>query len=220
VKDKIKKTVGIYFFSIVFAVTATIILYEFFPQFLYKMTYDVHESNLYAKEVREVAPGEAFTETFSPQLSFLTAVGIHIVRERSDDKVVGRLYDEAGKLIAEESFMLKDVDYRFSFMRRLDTDKTYSFEIFFPENNENSMEVTFGPEGIGPSEHISFSENGEASENIIYMQYVYGTYSKKLLALWGLMFWVAGLIIAESMKMIYLNYHGLYVRIFTIVSCR
>lgn len=193
----------------VFTAAATLILYLCFPQFLYQLTYDVHESDLYEREVREVLPGTVFKETFSPAQPFVKAIGLHVERKSTDDEIVGRLYDESGKLIAEDSFRLRNVEYAFHFRKRLDTDKTYQLEIVVSEHNENPVRLTFGPEDIGPGEHVSFQSGGAAGE-ILYMQYIYGTYSKKLLGLWVLVFAVAGLMTVESLLVLYRSKIMLY----------
>lgn len=191
-----KSVAALLLFGAAFTVAATLILYLCFPQFLYQLVYDVHESDLYEREVREVPPGTVFTETFSPAQPFVKAIGLHVERKSTDDEITGKLYDESGRLIAEDSFRLRNVEYAFDFRERLDTDKTYRLEIIVSEHNENPVRLTFGPEGIGPGEHISFGSDG----NILYMQYIYGTYSRKLLALWALVFAVAGLMLGESIK--------------------
>lgn len=196
----------------VFTAAAMLILYLCFPQFLYQLTYDVHESDLYEREVREVLPGSVFTEVFTPAQPFVRAIGLHVERESTDDELVGRLYDESGKLIAEDSFRLRNVEYAFDFKKRLDTDKTYRLEILVSEHNANPVRLTFGSEDIGPEEHVSFQSSESSAEErntddmagsaprteILYMQYIYGTYSRKLLGLWVLVFAVAGLMTAES----------------------
>ena len=197
-KGKWIRAAVILLFTAVFTLLATAILYICFPHLLYRLTYDVYESDLYESRSREVYAGESFTETFSPELPFVMAIGLNVERRNRTDEIIGRLYDDSGKLIAEDSFNLIDVDYNFSFMKRLDTDKTYKLEILISENNKNPINLTFGPEDIGPSEHISFEDSGEMSEEILYTQYIYGTYSKKLVALWMLVFAVTGLILAES----------------------
>ncbi len=201
-KNKIKNAILLCSGAAVFAILATIVLYQCFPQLLYTVVYDVRQSDLYEKDVIEVAPGTTYTEIFSPEQPFVQAIGIHVSRKATEDKVIGRLYDEGGRLLGEDSFLLSDVDYQFAFKKKLDTAKTYRLEIIFAEDNENSLMVTFGPEGIGPSEHISFQNDDQSSdrsaEEILYMEYVYGTYSKKLLALWALVFFISGLVVGET----------------------
>lgn len=219
-----KNMAALLLFAAVFAAAATGILYLCFPQFLYQLTYDVHESDLYEREVREVLPGTAFSEVFSPAQPFVKAIGLHVERESTDDEIVGRLYDESGKLIAEDSFRLRNVEYAFDFRKRLDTDKIYQLDIIVPEYNENPVRFTFGPEDIGPGEHISFQNGGAdaGTENadiqdrstqhteILYMQYIYGTYSRKLLGLWVLVFALTGLMLGESLLILYRSGIELY----------
>ncbi len=224
-----KNLAALLLFAAIFTVVATGILYFCFPQFLYQLTYDVHESDLYEQEVREVLPGTVFTEVFSPEQPFVRAIGLHVKRESTDDEIVGRLYDESGKLIAQDSFRLRNVEYAFDFRKRLDTGRTYQLEILVPEHNENPVKLTFGPEGIGPGEHIFFQRGGIAGENqnadirdadvrhvadsqseILYMQYIYGTYSRKLLGLWVLVFAVTGLMLGESLLVLYRSGIELY----------
>ncbi len=218
-----KNTAALLLFAAVFTVAGTGVLYLCFPQFLYQLTYDVHESDLFEREVRDVLPGTVFTEEFSPALPFVRAIGLHVERESTDDGIVGRLYDESGKLIAEDSFRLRNVEYAFDFGKRLNTDKTYRLEITVPEYNKNPVRLTFGPEDIGPGEHSSFrngaafgenekadGQEGSLQQEIPYMQYIYGTYSRKLLGLWVLVFAVTGLMLGESLLALYRSGIELY----------
>ena len=185
-------------FATVFTLLTTVILYTCFPHLLYRLTYDVYESDLYESRSREVYAGECFTQTFSPKYPFVMAIGLNVERKNRTDEIIGRLYDDSGKLIAEDSFNLMDENYNFSFMKRLDTDKTYKLEVLISENNKNPINLILGLEDTGSSEHISFEDSDEISGEILYTQYIYGTYSKKLMALWMLVFAVTGLILAES----------------------
>lgn len=200
-----------------FMIFATLVLVWAYPKALYRLTYDVHTSDLYEKQEREIAPGSVLRETFRPQSSFIKTIGIHAARSTSSDSLQCILYDESGKSIARSSFCLQDETYAFTIDKRLDTSKQYVLEITAPTSNQEAITLTFGPADIGPSEHISFEasfedsfessyessyevspEDGE-NQPLLYMEYIYGTYSKKLLAVWMLCFFTIGLFLGEQL---------------------
>lgn len=188
-----------------FMIFATLILVWACPKALYRLTYDVHTSDLYEKQEREIAPGSVLRETFRPQSSFIRSIGLHAARSTSPDSLQCILYNESGKSIARSSFCLQDETYAFTIDKRLDTSKQYVLEITAPTSNQETITLTFGPADIGPSEHISFEASYEVSpedgenQQLLYMEYIYGTYSKKLLAVWMLCFFTIGLFLGEQL---------------------
>lgn len=175
----------------IFTILATAFLYFIYPSALYRITYDVHESDLYEQSQASVSPGAVLRETFCPRSSYVRSIGIHVDYKNSTDTLTGILYDSSGKRIARAT--LHKMTFRFD--KRLDTTKHYTLEIIASPQNQEDILLTFGPSGIGPSEHISFE--GSKDARIPYTEYVYGTYSKKLLSAWLVCFFTIGLCLRE-----------------------
>lgn len=200
-RDKIKGLIPLLIFGIVISVVGTCIIYRQFPQFLCYAIYDVKASDLYESGNRQMVPGDSLEESFVPGFDYLTAVRIHVERdgiEEADNIVIGRLINAKQKVLAEASFMPKDEFFEFEFDRWVDTGEEYKLQIVFPEDNATAITTTFGPADIGPDEHRALYVNGVQDDGAIYTEYVYGTYSKKLLAFWLLIFFLGGMMIGDA----------------------
>lgn len=200
-KDKIKGLIPLLIFGIVVSVVGTCIIYRQFPQFLCYAIYDVRASDLYESRMRQMAPGDSVEESFVPSFDYLTAVRIHLDRdgiEDADNMVIGRLLDSEEKILAEDSFVPQDEFFEFEFHKWVDTEAEYKLQIVFPKENTTVIETTFGPADIGPDEHRSLYVNGVQDNGAIYTEYVYGTYSKKLLAFWLMIFFLGGMMTGDA----------------------
>ncbi len=200
-RDKIKGLIPLLIFGIVVSVVGTCIIYRQFPQFLCYAIYDVKASDLYESENRQMVPGDSLEECFIPRLDYLTAVRIHVERdgiEEADNIVIGRLLDSKQKVLAEADFAPQDEFFEFEFHKWVDTKEEYKLQIVFPEENATAVATTFGPADIGPDEHRTLYVNGVQDDSAIYTEYVYGTYSKKLLAFWLLIFFLGGMMIGDA----------------------
>lgn len=182
----------------IFGVIFTGIVYRFFPRYLCYAVYDASEGSLYQAKMEGMAPGERLTECFVPRFSYLTGVDVGVNREDNDNVVIGRLLDPQGKIVAESRFTLRAADYTFSFHKWVEPGQRYQLEILFPEENRSAVMVTFGPEASGAGEHQSSYVDGEASDSIPFVRYVYGTYSRKLLAFWFMVLFLGGFMIGET----------------------
>lgn len=193
-KKLILLMVGGFLFSVIF----TGIVYYFFPQYLCYAVYDASEGNLYQAEEEGMASGRRLTEYFTPRHPYFTGVSIGVKREKNDNMVVGRLLDAQGKVVAESRFSLRDADYTLYFHRWVEPGQQYQLEILFPKENQSEVMVTFGPEDSGAGEQEASYVDGEPSDRVPYVCYIYGTYSRKLLAFWFMVFFLGGFMIGET----------------------
>ena len=200
-KDKLMGLTQMLIFGIVIGVLGTFLVYRQFPQFLCYTVYDVTQSDLNEKANHNMEPGTNLVEHFVPRNNYLMGVRIHVERdgiEEEENIVIGRLLNSDGKVLVESSFKPQDEFFEFEFDKWVDTEEQYQFEIFFPEENATAIATTFGPPDIGPDEHRALYIEGVCAEEAIYAEYVYGTYSRKLLAFWFLVFFLGGMMIGDS----------------------
>lgn len=184
--------------GLIFSILCTGIVYWYFPQYLCYAVYGVSEGDLYQSEEEKMVPGTLLTEYFVPCNRYLTGVAIGVQREDNDNAVMGRLLDGQGKVLAEDQFALNDTDYRFLFDKWVKPGQQYQLEILFPESNQSAVILTFGPEGTGAGEHIGSYAGGEPLDEVPYISYIYGTYSRKLLAFWFSVLFLGGFMIGET----------------------
>ncbi len=194
IKTGLLLLIGAAFFGMIF----TAVLYGFFPQYLCYAVYDVSEGGFYQREELELAPGTWVTEYFVPQNKYLTGVSIGVVREENQNVLVGRLSDSGGEILEERRFALTEVDYEFPFQRWVKPGEQYRLDILFPEENQSSVTIIAGEENMGAVEHISSYIGELPLENALGISYVYGTYSRKLLVFWFLVFFLGGLMAGET----------------------
>lgn len=212
-KNSLKILTGLMVFSLITALLGTFVVYRFFPQYLCYAVYDVHESNLYQKQDKAVEPGSLFSEYFTPQNSYLKSMVLNVSRTSSQEEkeaddargnlgdfVDGQLLDSSGKILAESKIMLTDIQENtfctFSFETWVDTGQQYQLSVSFPESPD--LMITFGAEDSGPSEHNALMINGTESKDNLYLQYVYGSYSKKLLLFWFLILFLSAYLAGEN----------------------
>lgn len=197
-KSNWKKLFLLVLCGIVFSALSTGIIYRFFPQYLCYAIYAVSKGNAYQSEEKEMVPGTSLTEYFSPQNRYLAGVSIGVKREENDNAVTGRLLDEQGKVMAESQFTLQDVDYTFEFHEWVKPGQHYILEILFPESNQSTIMMVFSSEDSGTDEHIGSYIDGNPSGEEPYVEFIYGTYSRKLLAFWFIVLFVGGFMIGET----------------------
>lgn len=212
-KNSLKILTVLLAFSLITASVGTFAVYQFFPQYLCYAVYDVHESNLDQRQDKAVEPGSRFSEYFTPQNSYLKSMVFNAGRivsqeeQEADDAngnlgdfVDGKLLDSSGKILAESKIMLTDIRENtfctFNFETWVDTGQQYELSIVFPDSQD--LMITFGSEDSGPSEHNVLMINGAESKDNLYLQYVYGSYSKKLLLFWFLIFFLSAYLAGEK----------------------
>lgn len=195
-RDKALGLIKILIFGIVIGVLCTWLVYWRLPQLLCYAVYDVCGSDLYQKEDREMDPGTYLVEHFVPRYRYLTGVYIHVNQNDSGNIVIGRLLDSRQRVLAESGFAPGDEYFKFD--QWVSTEEEYQLEIMFPGGNGGAVTTTFGPEDIGPDEHRALYVNGERVGEAVYAEYIYGTYSRKLLAFWFLVLFLGGMMIGDT----------------------
>ncbi len=184
--------------GMIFSALSTGIMYHFFPQYLCYAVYAVGKGNFYQLGTKEMAPGTSLTECFSPQFGFLTGINIGVKREENENTLIGRLLNEEGRVMAESQFTLKDADYSFLFYKWVDPERQYQLEILFPESNQGAVTVTLGTGDSGADEQTGLYVDGNPSNKELYAEFIYGTYSRKLLAFWFIVLFTGGFMIGET----------------------
>lgn len=184
--------------GMVFGVLATGIMYRFFPQFLCYAVYAASEGSLDQAEAAGMSPGTRLVEQFVPRFQYLTGVNIGVRREETDDVVVGRLLDGQGKVMAESRFALWEADYVLAFNEWVEPGRQYQLEIIFPESNRSEIMVTLESEDSGAEEHVMSYMEENPLDKALYVCYIYGTYSRKLLAFWFIVLFTGGCMIMET----------------------
>lgn len=197
-KNKMGKLSLLLIGGIVFSVISTGIVYRFFPQYLCYDVYDVSAGDLYQKEELEMYSGSQLKEYFVPSYDYLIGVSIGVKRENNDSEIIGRLLDNKGKTIAESSFLVRDVAYDFMFQKWVEPGQKYQLEILFPEENQRAVVITFESDESASTEHNVTYIDGNLSDKVPYICYIYGTYKKKLLAFWMIVLFLCGFMIGET----------------------
>ena len=197
-KNKMKKLSLLLMGGIVFSVISTGIVYRFFPQYLCYDVYSVSEGDLYQKEELDIYSGSQLKEYFVPRYDFLIGVSIGVKREDNDNEIIGRLLNNEEKMIAESSFSVRDVAYDFMFQKWVEPGQEYQLEILFPEENQSAVVITFESNDSASTEHNETYFDGTLSDKSPYICYIYGTYKKKLLAIWLIVLFLCGFMIGET----------------------
>ena len=188
--------------SVLSAIISIIILFFFFPQYLCYTVHATSESIIYDAEEVSIEPESIYIETFSPIYSYVKTISIHIGcnTDLSGQKIVGQFMDEQGRIIEECTYQISQDDIynyaEFKIEEWVKVGHEYKFAIIFPPCE--GIKILYGPQSIGPDEHVSLSLDSQLTEDNIYMRYIYGNYSKKLLLLWFLAFFSVEYLIFEN----------------------
>lgn len=193
---------GIFLFcALLVGFLGTFVIYRFFPQFLCYTVQDVHVSELYDQQELELLENVRYTEYFVPTGDYIKSIYINLRGNTQGDETLisATLLREGGNVIARSKFKIEDIQdtafREFSIEKWVDVGQVYRFVIDFPA--DAGVSVTFGPEDIGPEEHIRGELDGRNDGGVMYMQYAYGSYSRKLLAFWFLAFTVSACLIGD-----------------------
>lgn len=204
-KNKLIDIIILCIISGVISIACTWCVYNVFPQFLCYAVYDVHESNLQEKEDKPVS-GQEYVETFVPVNTYIKTIAISVTTEDNDDVyedyIVGKLIDNNGKPLAQDEYEISpgmSLEYcEFEFEKWVTSGEEYQFVLTFPERED--VLVTFCSADAGPVEHVSLQGGQQSDAENMYMRYVYGTYSKKLLAIWLLGFFIGAYFVVEQIS--------------------
>ncbi|MCM1113592.1 MAG: hypothetical protein NC399_10105 [Muribaculum sp.] len=206
-KNSVKTMLILSVISLAAGLLGSGIVYRFLPRYLCYVVYDVSASDSSAHEDREIAPGAQYDEYFTPRSSYIKSIEINLNAVAKGEKagmdggaVTGILRDENGKVLSKKQYTVSGEDVRrqlyceFPFETWVRTDRQYRLSLSFPE--KEGIVVTFDPDG-GCAEHVALWENGAETQDALYMRYVYGAYSKKLLLMWFLAFFVSAYFLGE-----------------------
>lgn len=187
--------------SLLTGILGTLAVYRYFPQYLCYTVRDAYTSDLYESREQTLGSGLEYTEIFVPRESYVMSIIIRLTgtAEQSQKVITGKLINEEGKVIGSSKTLIGRVENsvfcEIPIGKWLKPGERYRLAIVFPEEEE--LAVTMGPGDIGPDEHIGAEIDGEPAENSLYLQYVYGSYSKKLLGVWFLVFCLSGYLLGE-----------------------
>lgn len=191
------------------SLVCTAIFYRFFPQYLCYQVMAVNESKLYDAELYEMEQGASYTEYFKPQRNYLKSIALNLAPRKIKKgdtiyEIKALLKNKNGKIIEESVFLLENLyasTYcEFKIEKWVKSGEEYLLEIQFPDCE--GVYVTFGPSDIGPAEHVQLTEGDTVIDENMYMRYIYGTYSKKLLAFWFVVFFISTYMLGESIAML------------------
>lgn len=180
------------------------LVYKVFTQYLFYEIYNVSETVMAAPVDWEVAAGAQYEEYFVPQSDYLKSISINVNQTATlelndapeDYRIQAVLKDASGKVVREAGYMVKATDVReriycqFNFETWVKAGQQYQLALVFPENQKVS--VTFGGETGHPAEHVALNTAGNEIAEAMFVRYIYGTYSKKLLLLWFMVIFVTG----------------------------
>lgn len=161
------------------ALLCTGILYYFFPSLICHTVYMVEEYGTDAMDEYPMQEKEIIERTFTPSGNYLKAVGIHVALEgaANDEKWEGlttkaQLYQGDRRVAEGKESVTSNGFVEVPIEKWVDSGKAY--RVVFSFETDKAINLKMGADGI-------------------YMQSIYGSYSRKLLVLWFLAFWcIAG----------------------------
>lgn len=186
-----------YMEAFILALLFTCTCFYFFPQYICTTVYLVNASEVAGEDWKNIWEDSTFTEEFIPKQKYLTSIGFHVGENEEGNLLLGKLCDISGKVLAEHIVKAEKGFVTFEIQKWVDTDEKYTFSVTGHESNTGVVPITFGETVKGSEEHVLSWEDGIASRGNLWTQYVYSTYSKKLLLLWFAAFLVVSFWIME-----------------------
>lgn len=180
------------------AVLFMVICFCFFPQYLYQVVYWVNTSEIMGESQFDALPSHVLTENFIPQQSYLDTINVHVTESVEGNLLVGRLYDYRGNTLEQYTVEAENGYVSFPVQRHVKTGETYTFSIMGHEDNSGAVTITFGTAVEGPEEHVASWENGSEEHGVLWTQYIYNACSRKLLAVWFIVFLAAAFWVLET----------------------
>lgn len=178
----------------------TAICFYVFPQYICCTVYWANASEIGAEDWENIGSGMTLAEEFIPQQKYLASINIHVGEVGKENLLIGKLCNAKGKVLEEHILEAKKGYVNFEVQRWVRTDEEYIFLLTGHEDNKEAVPVSFGGAVEGPAEHVLSRVDGVANEGNLWTQYVYNTYSKKLLALWFMAFLVVSFWIMETCR--------------------
>lgn len=209
-KSKLKSMLIMSALSVLIAGFGMSLIYKVFTQYLFYEIYNVSETVMAAPMDWEVEAGAQYEECFVPQSDYLKSISINVNQTATlelndtpeDYRIQAVLKDDSGKIVKEAGYTVRATDVReriycqFHFETWVKPGQPYQLSVIFPENQKVS--VTFGGETGHPAEHVTLNAAGNEIAEAMFVRYIYGTYSKKLLLLWFMVFFVIGYWLCQS----------------------
>lgn len=180
------------------AIFFMVICFWFFPRYLYQAVYWVDTSEITGDGHVDVPVGGTLAEEFIPQKNYLENINIHVGDCAEGNLLIGRLSDHEGRILEEHTMEARGGYVSFEVQRHVKTDETYILSIMGYEGNNGTVSVAFGTTVEGPAEHVVSWENGSESSGVLWTQYVYNACSRKLLAVWFIVFLAAAFWVLET----------------------
>lgn len=193
-KQGILLCVGAFFLALLF----TGICFYAFPQYICCTVYWANASEIEAEDWKDIGSGMTLEEDFVPQQKYLASINIHVGECEKDTLLIGKLCDAKGKVLTEHTLEAKKGYVTFEMQRWVSTEEKYTFLLTGHGDNKEAVPVSFGGAIKGPAEHVLSRVDNVADEGSLWTQYVYNTYSKKLLAFWFLAFFAVAFWILET----------------------
>lgn len=200
-KNKIKIILLCVAVSTIVSSIAGFVIIRCFPQYLYYHIYDEHSSSL-ADEKLEILSDAEYVENFVPTCQYLKSIAIKPAYDelKEESMIQYKLTDGEGNDVVKGAILLPKVMNTEYIVLKIEKGvipgDTYS--LLFNVEGSESVEILCSKEQIGPQEHVNFCKDGVKQEINIFAKYTYGTYSKKLLLLWFVMFFSVSFMICES----------------------
>lgn len=174
------------------------ICFFFFPKYICQTINIVNTSEIVEESWFKVSEKMSLSEEFNPNYQYLECINIHVGENEEGNLLLGRLTDEKGKVLEEHIMKAKKGFVSFQIQRWVSKEKKYVFLVEGCEGNKGEIPITFGETVVGSVEHISSWVGDDISKGVLWTQYVYHTYSKKLLLAWFFVFMTISFMILDT----------------------
>ena len=182
-KNKWKEWLAISGAALLISLTGTFVIYQFCPKLLCVVVHDVQATGQEAPCARDVAE-ESITVPIVPTGRYLKNIAISVSRKGEPSRLLAVL-EKDGRTVARENIALSEKmkkEYC-----RLD------IEAWVKPGEEYQLTLSFPAEEATEGTTMTYSQDAGP-----YLQCVYGSYSKKLLALWAFVFFIGGFYLTNS----------------------
>ncbi len=197
-----KYAIKICILSFILSMVGMFVLYFFFPKMFCNYVYDVHTNYSGDEEYKPEESHKEYQEIFIPTYNYIKNINVYILcnEQTVNQNVFVCLVNEKGNTIRQETFTISSnnniYDLVFEVEKWVSPEERYKL-VLSMESTEN-MYVPLGLYDNKTPEHVELLADNESVESNLYLQYVYGTYSKKRLILWFIAFYISAFFIVDS----------------------
>lgn len=184
--------------AILMGLSGMAISFYFFPKYICETVYMVNTSELEKQNWVEISEETSLSEEFIPKQKYLECINIHVGENEEGNLLLGKLTDENGKVLEEHTIEAESGFVEFKVQQWVSTEKKYTLFIAGHKGNKGGVPVTFGETVKGPIENISSWEGDVESKGTLWTQFVYHTYSRKLLVAWFLILFAISFLVIET----------------------